>query len=102
MSMSEEQEKNARRAAVALEYTPERDPAPRMTALGRGLTAERIIAAARAAGIPLHQDKTLVELLIQFDLDACIPPALYEAVAEILVFLYKLDREWKEHTDDPS
>jgi|SRR5579884_3037366 len=94
--MPKDHPRDVRPSAVALEYTPDRDSAPRVTAQGHGVIAERIIAAAREAGVPIHHDTTLVQLLMQFDLDTCIPPALYDAVAEILAFLYKLDREWKQ------
>jgi flagellar biosynthesis protein len=82
-------------SAAALEYRAGEDEAPRVTALGRGATAERIIAAARAAGVPIREDPALVELLLQLDLNERIPPELYRAVAEILAFLYRCNREWK-------
>lgn len=82
-------------SAAALEYRAGEDEAPRVTALGRGAMAERIIAAARAAGVPVREDAALVELLLRLDLDERIPPELYRAVAEILAFLYRCNREWK-------
>ncbi|WP_447972060.1 EscU/YscU/HrcU family type III secretion system export apparatus switch protein [Nitrospira sp. Kam-Ns4a] len=82
-------------SAVALKYSPEADPAPRVTARGRGDLAERIIREARRAGVPIREDPALVELLLRLDLDACIPPELYRAVAEILFFLYRCNEQWK-------
>ncbi|WP_447979475.1 EscU/YscU/HrcU family type III secretion system export apparatus switch protein [Candidatus Nitrospira bockiana] len=84
-----------RRRAAAIEYQPDRNPAPRVTAHGEGFTAERIIELAREAGIPIREDPALVQLLMQFDLEACIPPELYAAVAELLAFLYHLDEHWQ-------
>lgn len=84
-----------RPAAVALEYTPAAHPAPRVTARGCGELAERIIREARRAGVPIREDPALVEILIQLDIDTCIPPELYRAVAEILFFLYRCNEQWK-------
>lgn len=74
--------------AVALRY--EGHGAPRVTATGRGLTAERIIALAEEHGIPLREDPDLVYLLSQLDLGDEIPAALYVAVAEVIAFAYRL------------
>nr|MCU0540481.1 EscU/YscU/HrcU family type III secretion system export apparatus switch protein [Desulfobacterales bacterium] len=60
-------------------------------ASGRGTTAENIIAAARACGVPLHADPALAETLAALDLDSRIPPELYRAVAEVLAFIYRLN-----------
>jgi flagellar biosynthesis protein len=78
--------------AVALSYQAGKDRAPRVVAKGRGYLAERIIALAREAGIPLQTDHDLVQLLEALDLEAEIPPELYRAVAEILAFVYRLNR----------
>lgn len=74
--------------AVALRYDGE--GAPRLTAKGHGETAERILALARRHGIPIQQDRALVELLAQVRLGEEIPPVLYAAVAELLAFVYGL------------
>lgn len=66
-----------------------------VTALGRGELAEQIIREARRAGVPIKEDRDLVELLMQLDVEQCIPPELYQAVAEILFFLYGLNEQWK-------
>lgn len=90
--------KRARRSpfAVALEYAPPEYAAPRVTARGRGEMADRIIGAAQRAGVPIREDRDLVELLLQLDLHECISPELYQAVAEILVFIYGLNEQWKK------
>ena len=79
-----------RQTAVALAYD-KRDGAPRVAAKGRGVTAEEIIARARAAGIYVHESPQLVALLMQVDLDTHIPEQLYHAVAEVLAWLYRLE-----------
>jgi flagellar biosynthesis protein len=80
-----------RGTAVALAYQEGRDRAPRVVAKGYGQTADTIIASAREHGVYVHNSPALVNLLMQVDLDAHIPPALYLAVAELLAWLYQLD-----------
>ena len=80
-----------RRAAVALAYA-ENSTAPKVVAKGRGLIAETIIERARAAGVYVHDSPELVGLLMQVDLDRHIPPQLYVAVAEVLAWVYRLER----------
>lgn len=78
--------------AVALAYR-EGQIAPNVVAKGRGLIAEEIIKRAKEAGIYVHESSELVSLLMQVDLDDRIPPQLYVAVAELLAWLYRLERE---------
>jgi flagellar biosynthesis protein len=65
--------------------------APKVTATGSGLVAERIIAVAREAGVPVRSDPALSEALAALDLGADIPEALWRAVAEALAWAYRLD-----------
>lgn len=74
--------------AVSLEYSG--DSAPRVTAKGAGHLAQQIIELARQHNIPITQDTELTELLSQVELNEQVPPALYEAVAQVLVFAYQL------------
>lgn len=83
---------SARQTAVALRYVRHEDVAPRVVAKGRGALAERIIAIARQHGVPVHQDADLVEVLARLELGATIPPELYEAVAEVLAYLYRMNQ----------
>ncbi len=80
-----------RQAAVALAYRSGRS-APQIVAKGRGRIAEEIIARARESGVYVHESAELVSLLMQVDIDDHIPPQLYLAVAELLAWLYRLDR----------
>lgn len=82
-----------RKKAAALSYQSDRDQAPRLTAKGSGIIAERIIEAADKAGIPISEDPDLVEVLVQLDFQKEIPPELYKAVAEILAFAFRLNRK---------
>jgi flagellar biosynthesis protein len=79
------------RKAVALQYKPDIDKAPRMRARGRGKVAEKIIEIARQHGIYIHNDPDLIEVLARLDLNEEIPPDLYVVVAELLAFVYSLN-----------
>ncbi|MCR4650848.1 MAG: EscU/YscU/HrcU family type III secretion system export apparatus switch protein [Lachnospiraceae bacterium] len=87
--MSKENKKNL--TAVALEYNPNED-APKVVASGKGVVAERIIEEARKANVPTHKDGKLAKTLSKLEIGDMIPPELYEAVAEILVFVDAMDR----------
>ena len=78
---------------MALAYDEERDPTPKVVAIGKGIIAERIIAKAKEAGVPLQKDTDLVASLCQIELGRPIPPELYEAVARLLAFVLYLDGE---------
>lgn len=81
-----------RRRASALHYQPG-DAAPRVVASGSGLVAERIIAAARDAGVPVREDPALAQALAALDLGSSVPEAMWTAVAQALAWAYKLDAE---------
>ncbi|RLB19820.1 MAG: flagellar biosynthesis protein FlhB [Deltaproteobacteria bacterium] len=82
--------------AVALRYEPERYRAPRLVAKGRGKIAKKIIDLARKQGIPIHEDPDLVAALSALDWYEEIPEALYQVVAEVLAFAYRLNNKLKE------
>ncbi|MFW9606768.1 MAG: EscU/YscU/HrcU family type III secretion system export apparatus switch protein [Pseudomonas sp.] len=86
----DEKTEQLKRQALALRYR-EGDYAPRVVAKGYGVLAERIIAEAQRNGVPIHGSPELSSLLMQVDLDAHIPEQLYQAVAELLVWIYSLD-----------
>jgi flagellar biosynthesis protein len=75
--------------AAALRYDSGGGGAPRVVARGEGHVAERILALAREHGIPIHEDRALARVLSQLDVDTEIPLEVYQAVAEILAFLYR-------------
>ncbi len=82
--------KPEQRSAVALAYGAG-DGAPRVVARGRGILADEIIRRANEHEVYVHQSAELVALLMQVDLDREIPPALYQAIAELLAWLYRID-----------
>ncbi|WP_322104889.1 EscU/YscU/HrcU family type III secretion system export apparatus switch protein [Paraburkholderia sp. J41] len=81
-----------RRSAAALAYdSPGGDAAPRVVAKGYGLVAEMIVQRAKEAGLYVHEAPEMVSLLMRVDLDSKIPPELYQAVAELLAWLHRLE-----------
>ena len=81
-----------RKSAAALLYDAQNDAAaPRVVAKGYGLVAEMIVQRAKEAGLYVHEAPEMVSLLMQVDLDARIPPKLYQAVAELLAWLYRIE-----------
>ena len=72
--------------AVALLY--DGTNAPRITAKGRGLLAEKIFTLAEKHGIPIENDPELAEILAQIPLGDEIPENLYRAIAEVISFAY--------------
>ncbi len=77
--------------AVALRYAWG-DAAPEAVASGRGALAERLVDEALAHGVPVHEDAALAELLATVPVGTAIPPAAFLAVAQLLSFLYDVDR----------
>jgi len=65
--------------------------APQLVAKGRGVVAERLISVARENGVPIVENKLLVEMLDKLNLNQSIPAELYQVVAEILVAIYKAE-----------
>jgi flagellar biosynthesis protein len=79
-----------RHQAAALHYEPGAH-APKLAAAGAGHIADAIVAAARAAGVPVRQDPALVQALAGLELGAEVPEPLWRAVAETLAWAYRLE-----------
>lgn len=101
--MSEERMKKPGKQilAAALQYEQDKDKAPKITAKGKGLIAERIIELARENGIPIQQDPGLVQILCKLDIDEEIPVELYRAIAELLAFVYSMNERRREIPSPP-
>lgn len=85
--------RNPTHVAVALRYHPGEDDAPVVLAMGVDHLAQRIIEVAESHGITVMENVPLARALYaEAELDRPIPPDLYEAVAEVMVYLYKLGR----------
>jgi len=79
-----------KKKAVALKYNKEKNQAPRVSAKGKGPSAQKIIQIAKENSVPIKKDEDLVELLSKVELDKEVPPQMYKAIAEIFSFLYKI------------
>jgi len=80
---------SAKKKSVALKYDEKINAAPKVVAKGTGEIAEAILKKADENKIPIYEDKALVEVLSEIDIDREIPPELYKAVAEILSWVYR-------------
>lgn len=78
--------------AVALKYEHSQDRAPLVVAKGSGKLAEKIIEIAKEHGIKIYEDKELISTLMKLDIGDYIPEELYPIVAQILAFIYSLDK----------
>jgi flagellar biosynthesis protein len=85
-----EQEKKKKKA-VALTYDPS-NMAPQVVASGRGVVADRIIERAKEADVATYKDEGLADTLLKLEIGDMIPPELYGVVAEILVYVDRMDK----------
>lgn len=91
-----EKDKKKIKEAAALQFSPEKDDAPRIVAIGRGDTAEKIIETAEENDVPVHHDENLASALNAMNIGDEIPRELYGIVAEILVFVSSIDKDYGE------
>jgi flagellar biosynthesis protein len=77
-----------RDVTAALRYTG--TGAPEVVAAGRGALAQRILAHAREAGVPVHRDRELAASLAALAVGEEVPEAMWKAVAEVLAWAYSL------------
>jgi flagellar biosynthesis protein FlhB len=81
---------NPDHVAVALRYDRDKDAAPKVLAKGMDFKAERIKELARAAEVPMLRNVPLAHALLRVEVGQDIPEELYDAVAEVLNFVYGL------------
>ena len=79
--------------AIAIKYDKEKDTAPRVVAKGMRLKAEKIREIAKQYNIPVMKNVNLANALYRIDVGQEIPEELYDAVAEVLNFIFELQRE---------
>lgn len=77
--------------AIALTYD-ESYQAPVVSAKGIGLVADNIIKKAEESQVPVIIDQEMASLLTKVDIGEYIPEELYQAIAEILIFIMNMDR----------
>lgn len=80
-----------KKKAVALSYDPA-NQAPQVVASGQGMIADRIIEKAKEADVATYMDEGLADTLLKLDIGDMIPPELYGVVAEILVYVDRMDK----------
>lgn len=86
-----QKEPKKKKKAVALTYDPNNE-APQVVASGQGVVADRIIERAKEADVATYEDEGLADTLLKLEIGDMIPPELYGVVAEILVYVDKMDR----------
>lgn len=77
--------------AVAVKYH-EGLPAPFVIAQGRRKTAERLVEIAKENGIVIVKEESLAERLMVIEVGEWIPEELYGIMAEVLAFVYTLEK----------
>ncbi|MDO7786582.1 EscU/YscU/HrcU family type III secretion system export apparatus switch protein [Desulforamulus aquiferis] len=85
-----------RKKAVALRYDKEEDHVPEVIAAGHSYLAEKILQIAEEKSVPVYKDPVLVEMLSHLNVGEEIPPELYNIIAEVLTFVYSLDKETRD------
>lgn len=86
--------RNPTHFAVALRYKEDQDKAPVVLAKGQDSLALRIVQVAEENHVAVVENVPLARALYSStDLNQEIPPELYGAVAEVLVYLYQLDKK---------
>ncbi|MBC8282652.1 MAG: EscU/YscU/HrcU family type III secretion system export apparatus switch protein [Nitrospinae bacterium] len=82
--------------AVSLQYKRGMNAAPKVTAKGQGWVAEKIIKMAQENNIPIREDKDLLNLLSEIDVGKEVPESLYKVVAELLAWVYQLNKNFPD------
>ena len=80
------------KVAVALQYEPGKDTAPRLTAKGHGDVAAKIVEIAEAAGVHVEHNEPLAKSLSQLDFGQQIPRS----------FTGRLPRWWVSYSERPG
>lgn len=82
--------------STALQYDPEENGAPKVIATGQRKIAEQILAEARKHNIPIHEDPDLTAALATVNLGEEIPVELYQVVAEVLAYIYRVTNKYSK------
>lgn len=88
--------------AIALRYAHGRDNAPILSAKGEGSVAEQILQVAFANGIRVRKDTDLTEILMAVEVESEIPLEAFAAVAEILNYIYRINRIYGDSSRSQS
>ncbi|MBU3022077.1 EscU/YscU/HrcU family type III secretion system export apparatus switch protein [Aestuariibacter sp. A3R04] len=89
------------RKAIGLRYgSSDKKTAPKIVSKGYGDLAEAIIHSAQEAGILIHEDPYLSDMLATLDLGQEIPEALYYIIAELIAYSYMLQGKTPQGWED--
>ncbi|MCT4633785.1 MAG: EscU/YscU/HrcU family type III secretion system export apparatus switch protein [Firmicutes bacterium] len=81
-----------RKIATALKYRKDSDVAPKVVAKGKGEVANNIEKVAEEHNVPVYKDEKLSRQLYNLEIGDTIPEELYNVVAEVLVYIAKIDK----------
>ncbi len=82
-----------KKKSIALKYRQKKDAAPRVAAKGQNGVAEKIIALARAANVPVYEDEHVTDALYPLDIGEYVPEQFYAVVATVLAWVYSVDKK---------
>lgn len=86
--------RNPTHIAIAIKYDPKKSGAPVVVAKGADYVAEKIIAIATENHIMMTENKPLARALYdEVKLGKEIPSAFYQEVAEILAWVYDIEKK---------
>ena len=87
---------NPTHIACALKYKAEEMESPMLIAKGTELIAKKIIDIAKEHGVPVLENAPVARALFKMvELNHTIPPEMYKAIAEILLFVYNMKKSTK-------
>lgn len=87
---------NPSHLAVAIKYSDKQDEVPTLVAKGVGRAAKNIISEANSLGLVVIRNVPLARDLQWLEIDEEIPEHLYDAVAEVLLFVHELNQKYGE------
>lgn|SRR5690554_6754426 len=81
-------------SAAVIRYDEGSGEEPKVVAQGKGYVAEKILELANEHNIPMEEDAGLLETLLDMDLGDSIPPQLYSVIAEILLLIEEMEKNY--------
>ena len=84
--------------AIAIQYDKDSKKAPTIVASGKGKIAKQILELAEENDIPMVEDPKLSKLLSSLKIKSEVPPNLFKIVAEILAFIFYLEKMSKKRS----
>jgi Uncharacterized homolog of the cytoplasmic domain of flagellar protein FhlB len=85
----------SKKGAVAVGYDEKKDQAPKILAKGFGKIGEKIIEIGKEHDVMIREDALLFESLSRLEIGENIPVKLYQVVAELLAYVYKVEKKYK-------